>query len=139
MPNESSGARPTAGGERVPLASVKPWAHTLVLTGELKGRSAAKLEAAMDALFEEGVTGITLDLRRLDELDSTGAAVVAFRCGLCKRRGYDFAVIPGSREMQRALAAAGVSELLPVDHHDDATSRLPALALGGRARSRSGH
>jgi anti-sigma B factor antagonist len=92
--------------------------HTLILTGELDGGSARTLEAEIERLCEEGVTGITLDLRKLTYIDSIGVAVIVFRCGLCRRRGYDFALIPGSRFIHRAFEQAGVSELLPFQAKD---------------------
>ena len=67
--------------------------HTLVLTGSLDRSSVHSLEAEIERLCEEGVTGITLDLRQLTDIDAFGVAVIAFRCGLCRRRGYDFALI----------------------------------------------
>ena len=116
---------------------MKHWAHTLIVTGELNGRSAAELEAAIDELCDEGVTRLTLDLRELEAIDSVGAAVLAFRCGLCERRGYGFAVIPGSPEMQAALAAAGVRGLATDEPDDDAGRRVPALPLDSRMGGRS--
>src|SRR5690349_4619284 len=44
--------------------------HTLVLTGELDRRSAHALEAEIERLCEDGVAGITLDLRELTYIDS---------------------------------------------------------------------
>jgi anti-anti-sigma factor len=93
------------------LAGVPERTHTLVVTGELHHRSAHALEAEIERLCEEGVTAITLDLRELSYIDSIGIAVIAFRSGLCKRRGHDFAVIPGSPVIRRALVQAGVEEL----------------------------
>jgi stage II sporulation protein AA (anti-sigma F factor antagonist) len=93
------------------LASVPRRSHTLVVTGELHHRSAHALEAEIERLCEEGVTAIVLDLRELTYIDSIGIAVIAFRSGLCKRRGHDFAVISGSPVIRRALEQAGVSEL----------------------------
>jgi anti-anti-sigma factor len=116
------------------LASVSVWTHTLIPTGELDHRSAHVLEAEIERLCEEGVTGITLDLRELTYIDSIGVAVIAFRCGLCKRRGYDFALIPGSRFVHRAFEQAGVADLLPFQEDDVAASRRPALVLGHRSR-----
>jgi len=87
--------------------------HTLILTGELDQRSAPMLEAEIERLYEDGVSGLTLDLRELTYIDSIGIAVIAFRCGLCKRRGQGLALIPGSRLMQRAFEQAGVSDFLP--------------------------
>jgi anti-anti-sigma factor len=108
--------------------------HTLVLTGALDGRSAHALEAAIEHLCEEGVVGVTLDLRELIHIDSIGVAVIMFRCGLCKRRGYDFALIPGSGQIQSAFEQAGVADLLPFCEEQVAASRLPAMALAHRSR-----
>jgi anti-anti-sigma factor len=87
--------------------------HTLVLTGSLDRGSVHQLETEIERLCAEGVTGITLDLRELTYIEAIGVAVVAFRCGLCLRRGYDFALIRGPRIVQRAFEQAGLSELLP--------------------------
>ena len=116
------------------LASVTVRMHTLVLTGELDHRSAHALEAEIERLCEEGVTGITLDLRELTSIDSIGVAVITFRCGLCKRRGYDFALIPGPRDVHRVFEQAGVVDLLPFQEEEVATARPPALVLGHRSR-----
>ncbi|MBA3809719.1 MAG: STAS domain-containing protein [Solirubrobacterales bacterium] len=120
------------------LTSVGVWKHTLVLTGALDHHSAHELEAEIERLCEEGVTSITLDLRELTYIDSIGVAVIAFRCGLCKRRGYDFAVIPGSRLIQHAFERADVTNMLPFEEQDGAGQQMPALALalahGGSAR-----
>jgi anti-anti-sigma factor len=101
---------PQRAAVRPSLVSVPDRTHTLVLKGELHHGSAPALEAEIERLCEEGVTAITLDLRELDYIDQIGIAVIAFRSGLCKRRGHDFAVISGSRVIQRALEQAGVQE-----------------------------
>jgi anti-anti-sigma factor len=132
--DNSTGEGPASSEPRFVLASVSVWTHTLILTGALDGSSALVLEAEIEHLCEEGVTGITLDLRELTQIDSIGVAVIAFRCGLCQRRGYDFALIPGSRRIQHAFEQAGVAELLPFQQEDVATPRLPALVLGHRSR-----
>jgi anti-anti-sigma factor len=132
--NKNTRAQPALSEPGLVLASVSVWTHTLVLTGELNHRSAHALEAEIERLCQEGVTGITLDLRELTYIDSIGVAVIAFRCGLCERRGYDFALIPGSRLIHRAFEQAGVADLLPFQEDDVADSRPPALVLGHRSR-----
>jgi anti-anti-sigma factor len=87
--------------------------HTLVLIGELDRVSAHTLEAEIEQLCESGTGGITLDLSRLSYIDATGVAVIAFRSRLCQRRGYEFALIPGSWFIQRAFELAGVVDHLP--------------------------
>jgi anti-anti-sigma factor len=113
--NTSSSTQREPSVPSLRLANMRLRTHTLVLTGELNCRSAQALEQEIEKLCEEDVTGITLDLRKLDYIDSIGVAVIAFRWGLCKRRGYDFVVVPGSRLVHRALAEAGVSDLLLSD------------------------
>ena len=111
------------------LTSVNTWNHTLILTGELTHRSAHALEVEIERLCEEGVTDITLDLRDLTGIDPVGAAVIAFRCGLCEKRGYGFRLIRGSRAVQRAFEQAGVSDMLPFAEDDGvAAARFGAIA-----------
>ena len=110
------------------LRSLSAWTHTLVLTGELTRRTAYSLEVEMELLWEKGVTAVTLDLRQLTHIDSSGVAVIAFRCGLCRRQGYGFALIPGSRLIQRAFEQAGVINLLPFADDEVAARRLRATS-----------
>ena len=98
---------------RLTLAGARAWTHTLILTGRLDYQSAPEFEDEIECLCQEGVTSLTLDLRRLEEIDSTGVAVVTFRSALCRRQGHHVAVIPGSRSLHRALAEAGATDLLP--------------------------
>ena len=104
-------AKPAPSKLSLVPANARP--HTLILTGELHRGSAHALEAEIERLCDEGVTAITLDLRELTYIDPIGVAVIAFRCGLCQRRGYEFALIPGSRFVHRVFEQAGVTDLLP--------------------------
>ena len=132
--NKNTRRKPGSSEPGLVLAGVSVRTHTLVLTGELDRSSAHALEAEIERLCEEGVTGITLDLRELAYIDSIGVAVIAFRSGLCRRRGYDFALIPGSRLIDRAFEQAGVTALLPFQDDDIAAPPQTALALGRRPR-----
>jgi anti-anti-sigma factor len=87
--------------------------HTLELIGELDRVSATLLEREIERLCEEGVGGLTLDLRRVTYIDPTGVSVVAFRTRLCRSRGFDFVLIPGPPRVQREFARAGLLERLP--------------------------
>jgi anti-anti-sigma factor len=109
------------------LASVNNWSHTLILTGELTHRSAQAVEVEIERLCEEGVTDITLDLRELTAIDPVGVAVIAFRCGLCEKRGYGFRLIRGPQAVQRAFERAGVLGMLPFQEGDEAAASLAAL------------
>ena len=73
------------------------WKHTLVLTGRLDCYSADELEDEIENLREEGVGALTLDLRRLEAIDSHGIQVVASQGALFKEGGREFTVVPGLR------------------------------------------
>lgn len=100
--------------------------HTLVLLGELDRASTATLETAIEGLCEREVEGITLDLSELAYIDATGVAVIAFRCRWCQRRGYEFALIPGSPAVQHVFELTGASKRLPFLAHEPAAQTLAA-------------
>jgi anti-anti-sigma factor len=106
------------------LASAGVWRHTLILTGRLDYRSAPELEEEIECLFQEGVTILTLDLRQLDAIDSAGAMVIAYHSAIGKRRGHEFAVIPGSRVIHRALAEAGATDSLTPETKESVVRHL---------------
>lgn len=136
---------PIPRAERIPdeasfaPISVSVRTHTLILTGELNGGSVLALEAELERLCDEGVSGITLDLRELASIDAVGVAVIAFRSGLCQRRGCEFTLIRGSRSIDRAFEHAGVNGSLRYIEVDSAveaeaeTERRPALVLSSSA------
>ncbi|HEY4451213.1 MAG TPA: STAS domain-containing protein [Solirubrobacteraceae bacterium] len=127
-PNGNGRSRSPVREPRLVLASASVWTHTLVLTGGLDHRSAHALEAEIERLCEEGVTGIALDLRELSYIDSIGVAVIVFRCGHCRRRGFDFTLVPGSPEVQSAFERAGVSDALPFRRPELVASQAAARA-----------
>ena len=133
---EAGLSRPAHTRPRLTLASARIWRHTLILTGKLDYRSAPELEDEIECLCQEGVTNLTLDLRRLDEIDSTGVAVITFRSALCKRRGHDFAVIPGSRVIHGALAEAGATDFMTPEP-DESVVSLPNGSADVRFSDRS--
>lgn len=105
-------------GAHLKLASAPVWRHKLILTGTLDDRTAVELEDEIECLCEEGVTILTLDLRQLDAVDSVGARTIAYRGAVCRRRGHDFTVIPGSPAAHHVLAEAGAESLLADDPGD---------------------
>ena len=105
------------------LASAPVWKHKLILTGRLDCRTVVELEDEIECLCEEGVRILTLDLRQLDAIDPVGARAIACGGAACKKRGRDFAVVPGSPVIHRALAEAGAEGLLAGDPGE--TGALP--------------
>jgi anti-anti-sigma factor len=119
------------------LASAPVWRHKLVLTGRLNHRTAVELEDEIECLCEEGVAILTLDLRQLEAIDSVGAKTIALHGVACKRRGRDFAVVPGSPVIHRVLAEAGVESLLAGDPGETGALRLATRASDGSPRDTS--
>ncbi len=110
------------------LASTLVWRHKLILTGSLDHRTVVELEDEIACLCEEGVTILTLDLRQLDAIDSVGAKTIALHGVACKGRGRDFAVVPGSPVVHRALAEAGAENLIAGDSVEIGVLRLATRA-----------
>jgi anti-anti-sigma factor len=105
----------SAPARQTRVSSVGAWTHTVVLTGALTHRSAHELEVELEQRCAEGATAIVLDLSELTYIDPIGISVIAFRSGLCRRRGYGFTVIVQSPMLRRAFARAGVEDLLAGD------------------------
>jgi anti-anti-sigma factor len=119
------------------LTSTPVWRHKLILTGTLDCCTASELEDEIACLCEEGVTTLTLDLRQLDAIDSVGAKTIALHGVACKGRGRDFAVVPGSPVIHRALADAGAESLLAGDPVKTGVLRLAPRASDSSPRAMS--
>jgi anti-anti-sigma factor len=128
---DASRAQVGRAGPHLTLANTPVWSHKLVLMGRLNHRTAVELDDEIECLCEEGVTVLTLDLRQLDAIDSVGAKTIAHHGMACKRRGRDFAVVPGSPVVHRVLAEAGAESLLAGDQGEIDALRLTARASDG--------
>jgi anti-anti-sigma factor len=120
-----------------PLTSTPVWRHKLILRGTLDHCTVVELEDEIACLCEEGVTTLTLDLRQLDAIDSVGAKTIALHGVAYKGRGRDFAVVPGSPVVHRALADAGAESLLAVDPVETGVLRLAPRASNSSPRAMS--
>jgi anti-anti-sigma regulatory factor len=130
-------AREAHARPQLTLASPSAWQHKLILTGRLHRGTVVELEDEIACLCEEGVTTLTLDLRQLDAIDSVGARAIAWGGAACKKRGRDFAVIPGSPVVHRALAEAGAEGLLARDPVEAGALPLVPGASNGLPRNTS--
>jgi anti-sigma B factor antagonist len=82
----------------------------VALDGELDMATADQLQDAVaDAA---GAALVVLDLERLQFLDSTGLRGVLSAFELCRARGQEFAITPGSEQVQRLLGVTGVGKHL---------------------------
>ena len=129
---EAERARPLLTLARAPI-----WRHKLILTGTLDHRSVPELEEEIECLCEEGVTALTLDLRQLDAIDSTGVTAIARRGAVCKMQGHEFAVISDSRVICDAVAEAGATDTLTHDPNASVVRRFPNRSEEDSASHRS--
>ncbi len=84
----------------------------IAMDGELDMANAPALQAAIESDELAPAAAVVLDLQGLTFLDSTGLRVILAARELCWRRGQEFAVTPGSAQVQRLLSVTGVGEHL---------------------------
>ena len=80
----------------------------LSLVGELDMATAEMLQQAIDGV-QESEPLVVLDLQELQFIDSTGLRCVLAALELCKGRGQELAITPGSQQVQRLLSVTGVA------------------------------
>lgn len=82
------------------------------LTGELDMANAPLLQSAIESEELDAKKTVVLDLQQLTFVDSTGLRIILSARELCWRRGQEFAITPGSQQVQRLLSVTGVGEHL---------------------------
>ena len=82
---------------------VRDGRHTLVLSGELDIVSAGELTDVLLEVTRPGTIAVTLDLRGLTFIDSTGIYMVLFAQELSARHGWELSLIPGHRRFSACL------------------------------------
>jgi anti-sigma B factor antagonist len=85
----------------------------LAPVGELDIASVDALNAAVERACADGAPSITLDLRELSFIDSTGLAAIVLASRLCDTHGSEFSLIPGSPSTQRLFEITGLLDALP--------------------------
>ncbi len=85
----------------------------LALDGELDMASVELLHQAVDREDLLGEAMIVLDLQQLQFIDSTGLRAILAALERCRARRQEFAITPGSQQVQRLLSVTGVAEHLP--------------------------
>jgi anti-sigma B factor antagonist len=81
------------------------------LTGELDLATVGAVHDALQSLMESK-RSITLDLRGLTFIDSTGLRLILEIDALARQDGFNFAVVRGPQTVQRIFAITGVEEHL---------------------------
>jgi anti-anti-sigma factor len=83
------------------------------LEGELDLASAPLLHDAIESAGEASST-LVLDLQDLQFIDSTGLRTILWARERCQGHAQEFAMTPGSEQVQRLLAISGAGEHLRV-------------------------
>jgi len=86
----------------------------LHLTGELDLASSAILERALQDADVAAAALLVLDLDELKFVDSTGLRVILLAQEGSRERGQEFAITPGSPQVQRLLSITSVGEHMQV-------------------------
>jgi anti-sigma B factor antagonist len=122
-----------AGGGKFKVDEVKgeEGLCTLVLFGELDTRSVPMLEVAISRCCAGGARGITLDLRALTFIDSSGLWTITSARRWCERQGYGFSLIPGSESVQRVFDITGLSDVLPFRRENETPTTLGPVPKDG--------
>jgi anti-sigma B factor antagonist len=87
--------------------------RTLTLVGELDIASVGQLQDAVERLSSQATTSITLDLRGLTFIDSSGLAGIVLASKLCDSNGCEFGLIRGDSSTQRLFELTGLIDVLP--------------------------
>lgn len=82
------------------------------LQGELDIATAARVETELRALEDAGVTAITLDLRGLSFMDSTGLRILVAADTRAREGGWRLTVVRGPAAVQRVLEMTGLDQHL---------------------------
>jgi anti-sigma B factor antagonist len=86
----------------------------LRLDGELDLASVPVLESEVESAAADGPATIVLDLRKLEFIDSTGLRAILSLDQRCTERGQAFALVRGSKQVQRLMNMTRVDEHLKI-------------------------
>jgi anti-anti-sigma factor len=92
--------------------------HKLILRGELDLVTAPELEDTVAALCLEGVRELTLDMRQVVFMDSSGLRTVLASMDMCRLHGCELMLVPGAA-CRRLFEITGVIADLPLRESDE--------------------
>jgi anti-sigma B factor antagonist len=97
-------------------------AACVAATGEVDSTSAPVLRQHLEALLDDDVLELTVDLGRVTFLDSAGLCVLAAAHRRAVRQGVTMRVLASSRAVIRPLQITGLWDLLKAERVDDTSS-----------------
>ena len=80
------------------------------VSGELDLAAVEPLQAELDRVCSNGLSALTIDLRELEFVDSTGLHLLLRLHGDCERRQVDLRLVPGPPAVQRLFRITGTEE-----------------------------
>jgi anti-sigma B factor antagonist len=84
------------------------------LDGELDMANAPLLQAAIEDADLDADAMLVLDLQQLRFIDSTGLRIILWARERCQEDEREFALTPGSQQVQRLLTVSGAGEHLHI-------------------------
>ena len=84
------------------------------LAGEFDLSSHDMFQRAVEDGDHEFPSAIVLDLQGLTFIDSTGLRQIVALWERSRQEGFDFAVVPGNPQVQRAFVLTGLDQVLPM-------------------------
>lgn len=88
--------------------------HEIVLSGELDLMSAGRLEALVAGLCQERARQITIELSKLEFVDSTGLRALVVSREICQAQECELSLAAPSRHLLRLLEITGLGGVLPI-------------------------
>ena len=83
---------------------------TVTLKGEVDYRNSERVRQAVKSLLEHGKTSITVDVRELVFMDTTGMSVIADAAGAIADKGGKMELRSPSKQLAKVLAKSGLSQ-----------------------------
>jgi len=90
----------------------RPDRSVVELRGELDMVTSPQLAQTLVELDASGTQTVVLDLRAVSFMDSTGLKAIFKARNFARKRGQEFAVTPGSAQVQRLLGLTRLDEHL---------------------------
>jgi anti-anti-sigma factor len=85
----------------------------ILAIGELDVATVPIVKAELDALRDAGIRRLTLDLSRLDFMDSSGLRWILNCDAEARRDGFTIALVPGSQAIERVFELTSTRAHLP--------------------------
>ena len=87
--------------------------RSLRLRGELDMAGVPVLDQRVRACAGDGTKQLTIDLRGLRFIDSSGIAALVHASKLCEKNGVELELVRGHTAVQRLFVLTGLNDVLP--------------------------